>query len=196
MARRTSHIPREEYARKAFHLLGLCIPLAYYLLPEAVFRHCFFAIAAAFMVVDLARLRIKPLQGVYLSVGGRLLRQKEQCHVTGSFYFFLGSLLTVVLFAKQTAMGAILVLTLSDAAASLAGQSFGRHRIGDKTIEGSAAFFASSWLLLSVYHGGGPLKHVVPALAGTLAEFLSSFVGIDDNVTIPLAVGFSYAVLF
>ncbi|MFZ5995423.1 MAG: diacylglycerol/polyprenol kinase family protein [Thermodesulfobacteriota bacterium] len=183
-----------EYWRKAFHLCGLCIPLAYACLPENIFLYLFYPMAAAFITIDLARLRIKWLGRIFLRVAKNLLRDREYGRPAASLYYLAGSGLTIILFPKQIAIAALIVQTLSDTAAALAGQRLGRHRIGNKTVEGSAAFFVSAWIILAVYFGREPLKHLLPALAGTLAELFPS--PIDDNLTVPLVIGLSYMVLF
>lgn len=183
-----------EYWRKAFHLLGLCIPLTYMWLPENIFMAPFFSIASTFIIIDLARLKIRPLERIFLHVAKKLLRVKEYSQPTGTFYFFIGSALTIILFPKQIAIGALFVLVLSDAAAALVGQRFGRYKIWGKTIEGSMAFFLSAWLILALYFGREPLRHLIPALAGTLTELFPF--PVDDNLSIPLVIGLSYALLF
>ena len=189
-----SPIATVEYWRKAFHLCGLCIPLAYMYLPENVFLYLFFPMAAAFIIIDLARLKIKWLERIYLRVAKNLLRGREYSRPAASLYYLIGSGLTIILFPKQIAIAALVVQTLSDTVAALAGQRLGRHKIGNKTVEGSAAFLISAWIILAVYFGREPLKHFIPALAGTLAEL--SPIPIDDNLTVPLVIGLSYVILF
>lgn len=189
-----SPIATVEYWRKAFHLCGLCIPLAYMYLPENVFLYLFFPMAAAFIIIDLARLKIKWLERIYLRVAKNLLRDREYSRPAASLYYLAGSGLTIILFPKQIAIAALVVQTLSDTVAALAGQRLGRHKIGNKTVEGSAAFLISAWIILAVYFGREPLKHFIPALAGTLAELLP--IPIDDNLTVPLVIGLSYLILF
>jgi dolichol kinase len=189
-----SPIATVEYWRKAFHLCGLCIPLAYMYLPENVFLYLFFPMAAAFIIIDLARLKIKWLERIYLRVAKNLLRDREYSRPAASLYYLIGSGLTIILFPKQIAIAALAVQTLSDTVAALAGQRLGRHKIGNKTVEGSAAFLISAWIILAVYFGREPLKHFIPALAGTLAELFSS--PVDDNLTVPLVIGLSYIIFF
>lgn len=189
-----STITTIEFWRKAFHLCGLCIPLAYMYLPVNIFLYLFFPMAAAFIIIDLARLKIKCLERIYLRIAKNLLRNMEYNGPASSLYYLVGSGLTIIFFPKQIAIGALLVLTLSDSVAALAGQRFGNHRIWNKSIEGSAAFLISAWIILAVYFGREPLKHLIPALAGTLAELFSS--PVDDNLTVPLAIGLSYVILF
>ncbi|MDD5451255.1 MAG: SEC59/DGK1/VTE5 family protein [Desulfovibrionales bacterium] len=187
-----SRIAAVEYWRKAFHLCGLCIPLAYMYLPENIFLRLFFPMAAAFIIIDLAKLKIKWLGRIYLRVAKNLLRDREYSGPAASLYYLIGSGLTIILFPKQIAIAALAVQTISDTVAALAGQRLGRHKIGNKTVEGSVAFFVSAWIILAVYFGREPLKHFIPALAGTLAELFP--IPIDDNLTVPLVIGLSYVI--
>ena len=184
-----------EYWRKACHIFaGLSISFAYLWLPKDIFLCLFFPMAVAYIIVDLARFKIKWLERIYLLAAKTFLRDEEYSRPTTGFYFFVGSALTIILFPKQIAIGTLIVLALSDPLAALIGQRYGRHRIWNKTIEGSMAFFISAWLILTLYFGGEPFKHLIPAFAGTLVELAPC--PIDDNLSIPLVIGLSYVIFF
>lgn len=90
------------------------------------------------------------------------------------------------------ALAAIMMLTWGDAAAALVGERWGRHRLGRRTVEGSAAMFAlsttTSSLVLATL-GGLPLPtaigwSAVAASAATIAEAISPRG--TDNLSVPL----------
>lgn len=184
-----------EYWRKACHsFAGLSISLAYLWLPKDIFSCLFFPAAAIYIIIELARLKIKWIERIYLLAAKNFLRDEEYSRPSAAFYFFVGSALTILLFPKQIAVGALIVLALSDTLAALVGRRYGKYRIWNKTLEGSMAFFISAWLILTLYFGCEPLKHLMPALAGTLAELLPC--PINDNLLIPLVIGLSYIIFF
>ncbi|RLG32696.1 phosphatidate cytidylyltransferase, partial [Methanosarcinales archaeon] len=66
------------------------------------------------------------------------------------------------------------------------GIRWGKHRlIGKKSLEGSAAFFLTSFTGLSFLLS--PLYALIAAFTGMLIEMIPQEV-IDDNITIPLGV--------
>jgi dolichol kinase len=63
----------------------------------------------------------------------------------------------------------------------------GRIRIFGKTLEGSAAFFFTSLLIVWLYPNLNRFSGTLAALGGTLIEVLPTRV--NDNLSIPLVTG-------
>jgi len=109
----------------------------------------------------------------------------------GALLFFLGAIMTMVLFPGQKiVLGALCVAVYGDAASTVFGIRFGRHRIaGKKTLEGTLGGILASGLFLCLLF---PLHMaLLAAVIGMLAELLP----FDDNFTIPLAVGITLSIL-
>ncbi len=182
----SERINRTELSRKAVHLLGVLIPILY-LRFEEEFLCLFLPLAALFFTLELLRLKIAAVGKWYLLLFGRMLRPDEHDQPSGGFYFVLGAVATILLFPRDIAISALLVLAVSDSAAAFIGQRYGRRQIFGKTPAGSSAFFFSAWFVLAVYFGDNPLKHLPAALLGTLVEALPW--PLNDNLTIPIMVG-------
>ncbi len=98
------------------------------------------------------------------------------------------------LFPKQVAIAALLILSVSDSAASLIGLRFGRGQFLGKSPAGSFAFFVTAlailWLLLPRDSLGIIL---VTALVATCTEALPALrlgrFELNDNLTVPLVTG-------
>lgn len=117
----------------------------------------------------------------------------EEFPLKGAIYFFLGAFLAFELFAPLHAAAAVAVLALADAVATLGGNYFGAHKLPvnrKKSWEGSIAFLAISLVLLLFFVR--PEKALVVAVLTTFIEMLPR---VDDNITIPLAVGILLSVL-
>lgn len=97
-----------------------------------------------------------------------------------------GIFLSFLLFGKESAMVSVVVLAVGDAFASMVGIKYGKRRIGNKSLEGSLAFFLSSFLALCFFLGF--YKSFLVALFSSLAEAFSF--KLDDNFTVPLTAGF------
>jgi dolichol kinase len=76
--------------------------------------------------------------------------------------FFAGTLFAVLLFPPLNVALAILVLSVGDGVAAIAGLYLGRHKLfNGKTLEGPVAFFISAFVVLVLF--------IAPTKAGVIA---------------------------
>ncbi len=107
----------------------------------------------------------------------------------GSIYFFLGIIITLILFHSHLAVAnaAILILLFGDSASTLAGKRWGKIKLPfqeNKTLEGSLAFLVVGFM------GALTQLPLVPALLGALSGALTeAYSPIDDNLTVPVVAG-------
>lgn len=113
-------------------------------------------------------------------------RDAEEIPGKGALSFVIGMGLLIAIFPVQKiALGAMLVTVIGDAFSTLVGKRFGKTKLlGEKSLEGSAAFFFSAEIAL-LAAGFSPLTALLVAGTGTVIELLP----IEDNITIPLACG-------
>ena len=101
----------------------------------------------------------------------------------------MAALLLVLFFPKIIAVTAFTMVAVSDTMAAIIGKIFGKHRFGQKSLEGSAAFFLSALLIIAVVPGLNIVVGVAMAITATLTEAFIVRIGdlrIDDNLAIPL----------
>jgi dolichol kinase len=183
-----------EIKRKALHLTAGAVPLL--LIPTtweyALGPLCIFT--GLNVLLDIYRQRFPFLARTYAYFFANILREHEKkTGLTGSTYFFLSLTFAYVLF--------VLVLTVpvrylaviytgfmaGDAAAALIGTSFGRIRLlGSKTLEGTLAFVAASWI--ATFWILPQAVHLVFLASTLLALSELILVTIDDNCFAPLIV--------
>jgi len=205
---------REEINRKALHVLsGTLIPGGIFYLPmvpglnHAVPAAILAVLLAAALTVEALRFHVPWVQRMFHVAAGPALRPKEARSITGATYIFASGLLCALLFYTRPHI-ACMVLGMSilgDAAAALVGQSIGRIRIGEKTLEGTLGCFAVCLLLclavypylprlLDAWGGRMPLLLAVAAsLCSCLLELfplrLPGRTEINDNLTVPVLTG-------
>eukprot|EP01084_Bolivina_argentea_P107302 191849_1 len=86
------------------------------------------------LICDFARVYIPfvnkhfPLQSI--------AREKELHSLSGVSYFMIGNFIAVVWFPPRIAISALLYMILGDMSAALFGISFGKIKIGRKSLEG------------------------------------------------------------
>jgi dolichol kinase len=194
---------QHEIARKGIHLFSLSIPIIYFFISRQLALYLILPITAAFIIVDTARYYIPPVARWFYYWFGWLLRRHEtdinKKRLSGASNVLISASLCVLLFPKIIAISAFSILVISDTASALIGRRFGRHRFLAKSLEGSMAFFISAVIVIIVSPKIDrlPMEYfigIIAAAIGTVVEALP--IKLDDNLTIPLSVGFSLWVLY
>jgi dolichol kinase len=116
-----------------------------------------------------------------------IVKEEEKKRILGTTYFIFAALLVVWLFKKPIAITSISFAVFGDAAATLVGVKWGRIKLGQRSLEGSIAFF-----LICLIVGLGLLRVLmlnlnivlIGALAAALIELLP--LPFDDNLTVPI----------
>jgi dolichol kinase len=126
------------------------------------------------------------------------LRAEEQAKESAMIPYAIAILLTIITFPKQIALISIYTLALADPMSAIIGIEYGRrHVVPDKSVEGSLAFFATTLLvvlLVLAYGTAAPWWPIIAvsfciAVLSAILEMLP--IRLDDNLTIPLFVGFT-----
>lgn len=160
--------------------------------------HVFGSIACLVYILDRVRVLYPELLERAPWVNPLLFRAEEQFKESGMTPYAIAILLTLITFPKTVAIIAIYTLAIADPSSALVGITWGRHRIvPGKSLEGSAAFFAATAaitatvLRMTTVVAAGPiaLAAVIIGIAGAVLEMLP--LRLDDNLTIPLFVGFA-----
>lgn len=116
----------------------------------------------------------------------------------GALRFLTGSLLALLVFrhSPDIVAAGIIVLALGDSASTLGGITLGRHKLfynKEKSIEGSLTGLLAAFFGLMLLTPFSPAAVVMASLAGVIVESLP--LGVDDNLTVPLAAGIAIRML-
>lgn len=172
----TTYVP----LRKLFHFFGSVIPLTYLATGKTFVLAPTIFLFVLDVILEIARIR----GGLKYKFLQKQLKEAEAGGLTGSFYFLLSSLVTILLFEKDVAIPSMLILAISDPLSSLVGQRCAWKPLFGKSIQGTAIFFLSSLAILLCF----PFKSytiIAAASAATATELFSSHL-VDDNLAIPL----------
>lgn len=181
----------KHFGRKLYHvggglgLLGVWFALGR---PRAFYAYA--GLLAAVLLFDGARVALPRFSAWAMTNLGALLRPGEARTLSGSPAYIAGVALTLLLFPEAQAVAAILFLVAGDVSATTVGERFGRHKVGGKSLEGTAAFFAAACAagLAARLALGAPAAGTVAAgawCAALVELFLPRFA--NDNLVIPLA---------
>ena len=180
---------RHAARRGAFHaVIGLAVVAALFFLPRFTVVAALAVVTAGFLSLEAARLYVPSLNKYFSVWFASLLREEERSKLTGSSYFLIGCLITVLAFRQDIATLAILFLSLGDPTATVVGMWKRRVRLWGKSIEGNIA------CLTVCLFTGIPVATILENLTLTVAivgaVFATLFqalpLRLSDNLTIPL----------
>jgi dolichol kinase len=190
---------RDELFRKLIHLTSLSIPIVYYFISKGTAALILAILAALALTIDLARYLHPEIGKIFYKIFGFLLRQHELDHqkknLNGATYVLISALISVLIFPKVIFISAFSILIIGDSLAALIGRKFGKRKFLFKSFEGTLTFFISACIviLFTPKVGGFFEEYVIGfigAFVGAIIENIS-FRLIDDNLSIPLSVGFA-----
>jgi len=190
---------KDELFRKLIHLTSLSIPIVYYFISTESAAIILAVLAGVALIIDLARYFHPEIGKIFYKIFGFLLREHEVDHkkknLNGATYVLISALISVLIFPKPIFISAFAILIISDSLAALIGRKFGRRKFLSKSFEGTLTFFISACVVILFTPKIGNffeeyLIGIIGSLVGAIVENVS-FKLIDDNLSIPLSVGFT-----
>lgn len=140
-----------------------------------------------FFFLDIFRLIYKKMNIFFFKKIKTFYKNKEYKKFSSITLFLFACFLTVLVFEKEIAVLAVVFLILGDFFSKFFGIFFGRHKIFEKSYEGSLAHFNACLI------GGYIFLHFISfpfhifllgAMVATFTEMLP--LGLDDNFSVPL----------
>jgi len=114
--------------------------------------------------------------------------ERSEEFLKGPIMYFLGLFVTMSLFGQRGVIYAILVLAICDAASTIVGVSFGKHKHfwnKSSSWEGTLTFFIlAAWILSSAV-----IFEKALIIAAVIA-LIESLPVLDDNISIPVSTAF------
>jgi dolichol kinase len=193
-----------QLGRRLVHMAnGSAVATAYALLfTHQQVVHVFGTIACVVYILDRIRIHYPEALRSVPWVNTLFFRAEEQVKEAAMTPYVIAILLTLLTFPKPIALIAIYTLAIADPLSALVGITWGRrHLVPDKTVEGSLTFLAVTFVIALAVLGsvttlwsGAVVAALLVGVAAAAFEMLP--LRIDDNLTIPLFVGFAAWVIF
>lgn len=190
---------RDELVRKLIHLFSLSIPVIYYYIPTSLSIIILAVLTFIALLIDLGRFFSESFASLFYRLFGFLLRKHEtdekKKNLTGATYVLISALICAIIFPKVIFVTAFTILIISDSMAALIGRKFGKIKFLRKSFEGTLSFFISASIVVffTPKVGGFPTEYligIIAAFVGAIIENIS-YGFADDNLSIPLSVGFT-----
>lgn len=203
-------IKPKNYARNIFHvLMALTGVLSYeFLLDRTGVIIVTGSLVGLFVVMEIMRRASETWNRRFVDGAFRHIARPGEAHqVPAATWYGLALFLGSILFPKEGIQLGALALGFGDPAAQIFGKRFGRVKlIGQKSVAGAVAFIVTTALVTAAFMVAVlPVGHTLlsltgliglPLLLGLVGAIAEVFSGkLDDNFTIPLAVG-AIATLF
>ena len=182
----------KHIGRKLFHILGgVGLLSLYFIFTRNTVFSIYLTLIGAALLFEICRLKIPTVNKFIYTHFGSVIRTSEKQQLTGIVPYLLGIGLSLYTYATPVASAAVCFLAFGDVAATTIGERFGKTKIGNKSLEGTAAFVAASvliGLLLPVVGLKVPTGiMIIGAFAAAGIELLP--VSLNDNLLIPVLSG-------
>ena len=184
-----------EIYRKSIHLFGFFITVFYYFTDQKTVIISLLTLLSIVLLLDYIRIHYNffdtnIIKKIHLST---ILRDHEQKNFSALTLALIALSICAIFSPEPVFNLAVLILIFADTAAAFVGKFYGKHKISNKSIEGSAAFFitsvASSTAITFVYNQDTRflLSAIIASSITTLVELFSKNAYIDDNFSIPIS---------
>lgn len=185
-----------EIKRQFFHLtLGIFITAGVWLLKPIYGRLILIPLIAAVVLMIIAP-KILSTFKLPNHLSNQLLFHFERRDdikkfpFKGAIWYGIGLFFPIMFLPLKYACAVIIILSVGDSVSTLAGKTCGKHKIGDKSIEGFFAFVFSGFLAAKFFLP--PCAAFSLAVSGGLLELVDFF---DDNLIVPLGLTVAYLVV-
>ncbi len=150
--------------------------------------------AIVFIIIDFARMRSVLVKKIFNQFFDTMMRKHEiSGRFTGATWVLIIAVPIIYFLPKEIAILSLVFMSVGDIAAAIIGLSFGKTKMGKKSLEGSIG-------CLTVCISAALLLNLVPlivsisgAVMATVFEALP--IDIDDNILIPVGAGTTMAIV-
>ena len=180
IALRKNKIKIQKPYRKLLRPLAAIFPIGYLFFSKSTVLLVLGVVLAFFMIAEALRF-FRPR---YLSF---MYRKKEKGKISTLLLFLVASFMTILFFARDTAVLVLLFLTFGDLAAFFIGTAFGKIKLfNGKTLEGSFAFLVCCLFVGLVSLNFLDLNMFLVILGAAVATIVESIPIGEDNLTVAL----------
>jgi dolichol kinase len=188
----------KHIGRKFFHLVGgVSLLSLYYVLGRNLALLLYAILFITVLALDVARLRLPLINKFVFAWFGTVIRKNEKEKLTGTAPYVLGIGLSLYAFPTAIASAAICFLAFGDVAATTIGERYGKAKIGNKSLEGTAAFIAAGVFvgLVLLPMAGVQLPPEIIVAGAVIAAAVELVPLGNDNFTIPIVAGAAMTLL-
>jgi glycerol-3-phosphate acyltransferase PlsY len=147
-------------------------------------------VAIAFIVLDMTRFLNKQTNELLTVKIKSIFRKNEAKKFSSMTIFLVATFISILLFEKNIAITALTFLIFGDIFSKIFGLAYGRHKIFQKTLEGTLAYFGCVLICGFVLYNILDIHFFILIIGGIAAPLVELFsFQLNDNFTVSLISG-------
>ncbi len=178
--------------RRKFYRIGagIVFPVLYYFTPNKIIVEMLLLYLLGIMTTLEVMRYISPNLWRTIAEHSKGILKVRQGMITGTTALLISNIIVIAFFDKQVAIVSLMYMLFGDTASAIIGTKYGKVKMGDKTLEGSLAFFITVMVIALLFSQWSGIRiHLIilifGAIAATITEALP--IEINDNLTVALA---------
>ncbi|MFX0026109.1 MAG: glycerol-3-phosphate acyltransferase [Candidatus Hermodarchaeota archaeon] len=147
-------------------------------------------VGLCFIFLDIIRFMHRQTNVVLTTKVKALFRKQEEKKFSSMTLFLVAAFICILLFAKDIALTSLTFLIFGDIFSKLFGLAFGRHKIFNKTLEGTLAYSGCVLIVGFVLYTSLNIPWQLLVIGGITAPLVELFsFNLNDNFTVSLISG-------
>jgi len=147
-------------------------------------------VSLCFIGLDIFRFLHKQTNILLTEKVKTIFRKGEREKFSSMTIFLISTFITLLFFEIEIAITALIFLVFGDMFGKIFGLAYGRHKIFEKTLEGTLAYIGSVIIFGFILYTSLEI-HIFILIAGGIAAPLIELlpIGVNDNFTVPILSG-------
>jgi len=192
--RKTIHITDENFTghkwRVLMRPLSILFVVFYVTYSKGIALFVIGIVSIGFILLDIIRFLHKQTNEMLHQKVKALFRKNEYQTFSSMTIFLVAFFITILVFPQEIAIAASTFLIFGDTFGKIFGLAFGKHKILNKTLEGSLAYLGGILICSYVLYTLLDISPYVLIFGGLAAPFIELFsMGMNDNITVPIMSG-------
>jgi glycerol-3-phosphate acyltransferase PlsY len=147
-------------------------------------------VSLCFIALDIFRFLHKRTNILLTEKTTAIFRKGEEKKFSTMTIFLISTFIIVLLFETEIIITSLMFLIFGDMFGKIFGLAYGRHKIFEKTLEGTLAYFGSVIIIGYILYTAFDVPLLILISGGIAAPLIELLpIGINDNFTVPIISG-------
>ena len=147
-------------------------------------------VSLCFIALDIFRFLHKQTNILLTEKTKAIFRKGEEKKFSSMTIFLLSTFIIVLFFDIEIAIASLVFLVFGDMFGKIFGLAYGRHKIFEKTLEGTLAYIGSVIIFGFILYTSIDIALIILISGGIAAPLIELLpIGINDNFTVPIISG-------